>query len=51
MNRRPLFLKPQKAVLGFLQQKTAEGLSPTTCSPTLRLSLLLFLGAQGDRQA
>jgi hypothetical protein len=30
MNRRPLFLKPQKAVLGFLQQKTAEGLSPTT---------------------
>ena len=30
MNRRPLFLKLQKAVLGFLQQKTAEGLSPTT---------------------
>lgn len=30
MNRRPLFLNPSQAVPGFLQQKTAEGLSPTT---------------------
>jgi integrase/recombinase XerD len=30
MNRRPLGLKLSKAVLGFLQQKTAEGLSPST---------------------
>ncbi len=30
MNRRPLVLKLSQAVLGFLQQKTAEGLSPNT---------------------
>ncbi|MBI5030204.1 MAG: tyrosine-type recombinase/integrase [Chloroflexi bacterium] len=30
MNRRPLVLKPSIAVSGFLQMKTAEGLSPNT---------------------
>ena len=30
MNRRPLGLKLEKAVLGFLQFKTAEGLSSNT---------------------
>jgi integrase/recombinase XerD len=30
MNCRPLGLKPQKALIGFLQYKTAEGLSPNT---------------------
>jgi len=30
MNRRPLGLKLEKAVVGFLQYKTAEALSPNT---------------------
>lgn len=47
MNRRPLGTKPQKAVLGFQQFKTAEALSPGTLV-SYDCALRLWLSRIGD---
>ena len=47
MNQRPQGLKVQKAVTGFLQYKSAEGLAPITVSGYER-DLKLWIEYQGD---
>jgi len=47
MNQRPQGLKVQKALIGFLQYKSAEGLAPVTVSGYER-DLRLWMEYQGD---
>ena len=47
MNQRPQGLKVQKAITGFLQYKSAEGLAPVTVSGYER-DLKLWVEYQGD---
>lgn len=47
MNRRPTGLAISKAIPGFIQYKTAEGLSPNTTNNYER-QLYLWLEYQGD---
>ena len=47
MNRRPSVLQTTKALQGFLQYKTAEGLSPATIYGYKR-HMLMWIEYQGD---